>query len=301
MRHVYFTRFNQVLKLNNRIFRKKVKEIVRDYGIEIIVCGPNHYLHGFPPFNMSIPFVFDYVDYLYEFNNPYVENTKILREYYKNASKILCVSKTLLDSIIPKYKEKGEYLPNGVDLEFFRNYKNFSKKKRNNNKIVSLIGINLSHSLFYLDIFPEIKREVENVKFLLVGSGPKYPLIENYIKTNKEASDYILTGFVSYEKVREYFYMTDVGLNPTLQNRYFDCQCPLKIMEYSAVNKPVVSTDLDELRRLKFPNVFLSKPNKEDYIKKIIKALNYSGPFPNLENFDWKNISKKLDTILSNI
>jgi len=87
LRHVYFTRFNQVLKLNNRIFRKKIKEIVRDYDIEIMVCGPNHYLHGFPPFNMSIPFVFDYVDYLYEFNNPYVENTKILREYYKNASK----------------------------------------------------------------------------------------------------------------------------------------------------------------------------------------------------------------------
>jgi len=53
-----------------------------------------------------------------------------------------------VDYIIPKYKEKGEYLPNGVDLEFFRNYKNFGKKKKNNQKIISLIGINLYHSLF---------------------------------------------------------------------------------------------------------------------------------------------------------
>ena len=296
IRHIYFTRFNQVLKFNNLIFKKKIKKIVKEYGIEIIITGPSHYLHGYPPTELGVPIIFDYVDFLHDFSDPNKENIKILKGHYKNAHKILCVSKTLVDSIPSKYQDRVEYLPNGVDLDYFKSF-NYSKK--DSTRYISLIGISISESLFYLDIFPKIKQKIDDVKLLLVGSGPRYPLIEQYIK-KKNVSDYILTGYIPYEKVRKYFYMTDVGLYPTLQNRYYDSACPLKVMEYSAVFKPVVSTDLEELRRLKFPNVFLAKPTAEDFIKKIAVALNYEGPFPNLEEYSWQNLTKKLEKIIKN-
>ncbi len=72
----------------------------------------------------------------------------------------------------------------------------------------------------------------------------------------------------------------------------------MKIFEYSVLSKPVVSTDLEELRRLNLPNVILAKPTSEDFIKKIIIALNYKGLFPNLEKFDWNYLSSKLEKIL---
>ncbi|MHA1725186.1 MAG: glycosyltransferase family 4 protein [Promethearchaeota archaeon] len=300
IRHVYFTRLKPTLLINNYIFKKKIKKIVKDFGIEIIVCAPSHYLHGFPPFYLNIPIVFDYLDFLHDFRDPNKENTKILYQYYEHASKILCISKTLIDSMPTKYKEKAEYLPNGVDLDFYRNYENL--EKNSNTKYISLIGLNISESLFYLDIFPKIKERVnQDIKMVLVGGGIRFPIIKNYILKKKNPSDFILTGFVPYNQVRKYFFMTDVGLNPTLKNRYYDVACPLKVMEYSAASKPIVSTELAELRRLNFPNIFLAKPNTEDFLEKILMALNYKGEFPNLEEYDWKNLSKKLDKILHEI
>jgi len=299
IRHIYFTRLKQALKINNRIFKKRIRQIVKNYNIEVVICGPNHYLHGYPPFDISIPIIFDYLDYLHDFKDVNRENTRVLNGYYKNTAKILCVSRTLMESIEPKYKEKLIYLPNGVDLDFFRSYKNF--KKNTNTKFISLIGLSISESFFYLDIFPKIKNYIEDIKIILIGEGVRFPLIYNYIKKKKNRSDYILTGFIPYKQIREYYFMTDVGLNPTLQNIYYDSAHPLKIMEYSAATKPVVSTDLKELRILNFPNVFLAKPTVNDYIEKIKLALNYDGPFPSLEEFDWKILTKKLEKIIHNI
>ncbi len=75
----------------------------------------------------------------------------------------------------------------------------------------------------------------------------------------------------------------------------------MKIFEYSAVSKPVLSTNLEELKRLKFPNVFLANPSASDFSEKIVKAINYQGKFPRLTEFDWSFLSKKLEKILRNI
>ncbi len=299
IKHIYFTRFGSVMRINNLIFKKKIKSLVKEYGIEVIICGPSHYLHGFPPDDLNIPIIFDYVDFLHDFSDPNKEDITNLNVYYKNASKILCVSKTLVDSIPLKYRDRAVYLPNGVDLNFFKSYK-YSKKEENT-KYISLIGISISESLFYLDIFPKIKEKIGNVKLLLVGGGPRYPLIERYIKKKKNPSDYILTGYIPYSKIRDYFYMSDIGLYPTLKNKYYDSACPLKIFEYSAVSKPVVSTDLEELQKLNFPNVFLAKPTADDFIEKILEAFNYNGDYPNLQEFTWQNLSKQLNNLLKSI
>lgn len=152
-----------------------------------------------------------------------------------------------------------------------------------------------------MDIFPKIKDKIGDSKLLLVGAGPRYPLIEKYIRKKENKSDYILTGFIPYNQIRKFFFMSDVGLYPTLKNKYYDYACPLKIFEYSAISKPVVSTTLEELKRLNFPNVFLAHPTAKDFSEKIVQAIDYKGEFPKLNEFDWSFLSKKLETILKNI
>jgi len=175
------------------------------------------------------------------------------------------------------------------------------KKKAADTKYISLIGLSVAESPFFLDIFPKIKKVSENIKLLLVGGGLRLSEIRDYINKNKNKSDYIITGFIPYSKIRKYFFITDVGLYPTLQDIYFDCACPIKVMEYTAAKKPIVTTDLKELKRLNFPNIFLAKPTSEDFVDKIKLALNYNGPFPDLKNFDWKYLSNKLEQILNSI
>lgn len=296
--HIYFTRFKPFLKINNRIFKNKIREIIKDYNIEVVLCGPSNYLHGYPPFDISVPIIFDYLDFLHDFNDPNKENKKILNKYLENAEKILCISKILLEDLEPRFQKKAIYLPNGVDLKYYKTYR---LNKKTNTKYISLIGLNISESLFYLDIFPKIKEKLENIKMILVGGGIRYPQINKYIKKYKDNSDFILTGFIPYENIRKYFYLTDVGLNPTLKNRYYDSACPLKVFEYTAAKKPIVSTNLKELNRLDFPNVYLAKPTTQDFLRKVIEALEYKGSYPDLEEFDWKNLSIKLEKLIKNI
>ncbi|MFW9987567.1 MAG: glycosyltransferase family 4 protein [Candidatus Odinarchaeota archaeon] len=299
IRHIYFTRSKHIKKINNTIFKNKIKKLIKEHKIEIVIVGPSHYLHGHLPRDLGVPVIFDYVDFLYDFKDPNKEDTKLLSEYFNISTKILCVSKTLMNSLPNRHKIKAEYIPNGVDLDFYKSY-SFTQDKYNT-KYISLIGISISESPFYLDVFPKIKEKLNNIKMLLVGGGPRFPMIKNYIDQRKDKNDFILTGYIPYGKIRKYFYMTDVGLYPTLKNRYYDSACPLKVMEYSAASRPVVATDLEELRKLNFPNVFLANPTSKDYEEKIIKALNYNGPFPNLEEFTWKNIAKKLEKTLLKI
>ena len=95
-------------------------------------------MHGYPPFSINIPIVFDYVDFLHDFYDPNIENTKILSNYYKHSTKILCVSKTLIESIPTSYRSKAIYLPNGVDLDFYKSY-NYENKRKNSTKLTYVI------------------------------------------------------------------------------------------------------------------------------------------------------------------
>ena len=59
----------------------------------------------------------------------------------------------------------------------------------------------------------------------------------------------------------------------------------------------------DNLSRLKKEKVWIIDPldGTQDFLEKVIKALDYQGSYPNLEKFDWKNLSNKLEKLLRNI
>ena len=88
---------------------------------------------------------------------------------------------------------------------------------------------------------------------------------------------------------------TDVGLYPGDANPYFDAACPIKILEYSAAGKPVVATDLAELRRLAFSNVYLAPPTPDAFGAAIVRALNERTAMPDLAAFDWDTLTAQFE------
>ena len=110
-----------------------------------------------------------------------------------------------------------------------------------------------------------------NLIFLLVGDGGE--LGEAMLRRAREHGlRVVATGPVPPSEVADYFAATDVGLYPGDQTAYFDAACPLKVLEYTAAGKPVVATDLAELRSWGFPNVLLAPPTAEAFAGEITPA-----------------------------
>jgi hypothetical protein len=111
------SRFNLVRRINEFYFQKKIREIVNEEDIDVIICGPNQYLNGFPPFDLEVPLIFDYVDY----------GTKesITRTYLENSSAVLCVSNVLYEKA-KKHNPNSYYYQTGLIL---RNLKILTQKK----------------------------------------------------------------------------------------------------------------------------------------------------------------------------
>jgi hypothetical protein len=292
-RRLCLSRFSVFRDINEKFFQRKIKEIVHRYGIEVVICGPNYYLNGFPPFNLHIPLIFDYVDY--------GSKESISKTYLENSRVVLCASKVLYEKA-KKYNPYSYYLPNGVDIEKFEN--THPEKVRSTyglkgKMVVSLIGLTCSESFYFLEAFPIIKEKVPELKFLIVGDG--YFLPEMKKKAKKFRDDIIFTGWINYDEIQDYFAASDVGMYPVDQTAYFDSACPIKIFEYTAAKKPVVSTDLKELHNLNFSNVIFCTPGSKDFSEKVVKALNTKFDYPDLKEYDWDLLARKLEGILASV
>ena len=157
--------------------------------------------------------------------------------------------------------------------------------------MVSLIGLTYSPSLYFVDALALAARQVPNIVFLLVGGGGN--LLPPIARRCQEVGlPYVATGIVPSSQVADYFAASDVGIYAGDINAYQNAGCPIKILEYTAARKPVVATDLDELRRLAFPNVRLTPPDPKAFASAIVAALQGPTDFPNMANFEWATLAQ---------
>ena len=278
--------------LNSSPFARAVHRIVAEYDIEILIYGPSSHLHGLPPTDLGIPAVFDYSDFL--------ADSEVKAEVLRRADLVICASKTLLKEA-STFHRHAFYLPNGVQLDASNNGESEAVRRKlgiGDAKVVSLIGLTTSPSFFILDTVRPVKRAIGNVKYLFVGENHFTPTLRRSVRGLR---DVIVTGWVN--DALPYFALSDVGTYPTDQTPYDNARCPIKILEYSVLGKPVVSTDLDEVRRWGLPNVLLSKPEPHEFAAQIIRALTSestgdSGP---LHRFNIRTLSKTLENHLESL
>lgn len=277
---------------NEWLFQRQVRKILAEERFDLLAYGLSHKAVGLPPFDVSVPRVFDYLDLCVY---PEVEAA-----YLRHSDLVLCTSGVLVDRV----RELGgrpQYLPNGVDRERIASGRSEAVRRKLDlvgKKVVSLIGLTYSRSLFFIDAMAEAARAVPDIVFLAVGAGGLLPhegLGPFEARCRERGLPFVATGFVPHDAVADYFMATDVGLYPGDANPYFDAACPLKILEYSAAGKPVVATDLAELRRLAFPNVYLAPPEPSAFAAAIVRALNERTSMPDLTAFDWDVLARQFE------
>lgn len=110
-----------------------------------------------------------------------------------------------------------------------------------------------------------------------------------------------MTGMVEHQHIPSLMKTFDVGLLPFRKYPFTDAASPIKYFEYSAAGLKVVSSPLEEVRRIEFGNTVFF-----DDIKDIRNAVEMaieidcdkSALMRSVKLYDWSRLSNSLENIL---
>ncbi len=291
---------------NNNLFKKQIKEIIAEYGIDTIFS--ESFIFDFiPPFE-DIPVFYDMVDdHLSFFKNASVSQkiigkigrvNKATMEQLKHSSKTFFVS-SVLEELYEHYTSKSAVLPNGVDIKKYKNSepdKYIEKYNLNNFDVVmGCVGYFGEWSnLYNLFNFSNKFLKENNGVMVIVGIGPEVDYLKQKFKDNKRL---IFTGMLNSNEIPSIIKSFDIGLIPFIKYPYKDAASPIKYFEYAAAGISVISTPLEEVKRINFNNTIFCEDIK-NISTSFKEAIDLNFDKSRLENelksYDWNLISDKL-------
>ncbi len=266
---------------------------------------------------LNLPMIYDLADDLPEMiaNSPQIPRffrplgrwigRGMLKRNIAIASKVTGIAKTLQDNYsIPD--EKFELIPNGVDTELFKKVKSDLRERLGleDSFVLGYVGV-LREWVDLTPVYQAIKN-LEDVKLLIVGE-------EGMLKENREIvrrygveDKVIFAGTVPYTKVPEYISAMDVCLIPFKRNAISQNAVPLKLFEYMACERPVISTRLKGVMEV-IGNMVLYADTVEEYVMQIRNLANNPELAEELgkkcrefvkQNYNWNKICSKFENIL---
>jgi glycosyltransferase involved in cell wall biosynthesis len=206
-------------------------------------------------------------------------------------------------------RDSYELLPNGVNTGQFSRTEDSLRDTYGlaDNFVLGYVGV-LREWVDFTWIFLALSR-LDGVKLLVVGS-------EGLLNENKKlAQDYgvkdkvIFAGNVPYNEVPGHISAMDACVIPFNHTAIAQQAHPLKLLEYMACEKPVVSSNLRGVKEAA-GDLVLYAENQEDYIKHIRLLSNGSNISEDLgkrgrefvvKNYDWGSISKRLEELMEGL
>lgn len=298
--------YSQILRrINSVIFSWYVQRIIAQYKIDTVVST-----FVVPPPNAP-RLIFDLFDdnvaYWRSYGKAPTYADEIERnekDYLNKADVVITASSVLIDKA-KHLRSQGQifYIPNGINLELYKNISGISVRKKNGleGKIIGSIGNHDKYNeLEKIITLAEILKK-ENLKFWIAGRGTGVPTAQRIAK-QKGLSNILFTGYVAPNELPNAVARLDVGLCPYAKTPGADASCPMRLLSYSAAGIPVVCTNLEEVKRMGFSNVILVNDNVEALIEGISIALRKEKQVPpQLINYDNKYLVNKLQNILDNL
>ena len=223
-----------------------------------------------------------------------------LKAMLNNSDMIVSTAKKLVEQTekyVEEYCEKKKkvyYLANAVDDELFEPRKKYEKPDDlvTGTKTLLYYG-SLWGEWFDWDIIETIAKHDENIAINLIGDASGIKEIVNRMPKNVH-----FLGIKKQIELPAYLSYVDFPILPFKIGNIGDCVSPLKIFEYIAMNKKVLSTRLPDIEN--YPNVFASG-NVDEWLKEIYSedtCIDIDGRDKFIENNNWYN---RCTTIISTL
>lgn len=223
--------------------------------------------------------IYEYIDDL----SPVLAGTKELpvniKEKYEYVMShtdniyVIVTAEEIMKDVVKKRGRNNLVLAcNGVDYNFFKNIDNsfefdedFKKVLEEKKPIIGYYGA--LASWFDYDLMKELARK--RADYNIVFFGIKYDDSIEKAKLEQYENIHYL-GARNYKVLKNYANKFTVCTIPFLINSITEATSPVKLFEYMALEKPIVTTDMKECR--KYKSVLVAK-NHEEYIEFIDKAI----------------------------
>jgi glycosyltransferase involved in cell wall biosynthesis len=287
---------------NQSIFSRLVARLINRYRIDVVVGT-----FVVPPPKAS-RLVFDWFDdnvayWTQSGRNPsYAE--EILRTenaYLQSADVVVAASSVLAERARARTTHPVDFIPNGVDLERFRNVDG-DRLRRTWNAKGTIIGMLGNHDkaeelIKVLDAAEMLSQE--EFHFIIAGRGSAIPLAKKYALKKRLTSVEFREAFPIFDAA-EVVCAFDIGLCPYRKSPAADAASPMRLLFYSAAGLPTVCTNLEEVRRMHFPNVVSVEDGPDALAEGIRHARRLPRSRPALiAKYDLPRLAKRYEKILS--
>ena len=189
----------------------------------------------------------------------------------KNEDIYVVASADKLINDVKKYREKNYSLVcNGVTLEDFKTNvteppDDLKKIKNSYDKIICYYGA--LASWFDYELLKKCAKKYPNYAFVLIGIDFDKTLGKSGVQ---KYSNIVYLGKVQYKDLINYTKFVDLLTIPFVVNHITESTSPVKLFEYMATQKPILTTALPECR--KYESAIVAESH-DDYLNKIDDAL----------------------------
>lgn len=206
--------------------------------------------------------IFDCMDHLAGFSTAGPQVIAMEHELVASADGVVTSSQYLFD-IVGKIRSTT-IIRNAAEIDFFGTSP-VEKKTFQNETVIGYYGA--IAEWFDVDLIEYAAKVRPQWKFLLIGSTAGA-----HIESLKELSNVEFTGEIPYRKIPSYLYAFSCAIIPFKLTELIKATNPVKLYEYFSAGKPVVATDIPELKVVPRELIGIAK-NKEEFVKKIESAL----------------------------
>lgn len=240
---------------------REIKQQIKEFKPDVIVGFGliNTYIASKIAKKHKIPFVYYLIDVLYtlipEKSLQFI-GKQLKKGIIGNSNMIITINKKLSESALGlgADEENAMVINAGIDLERFNPNLDGSSVRREHGIKDDEILLFFMGWIYHFAGVKEVAEEMgrgtyENIKLMVVGDGDGYHDLEEIREKYDMDQKLILTGKQPYNKIPEFIATADVCILPAYPDEVIMQDIvPIKVYEYMAMEKPVITTNLPGIK-----------------------------------------------------
>ncbi len=198
------------------------------------------------------------------------------------------------------YKKPVTYLPNGIDLD---SYKNVKKTKLPSNSVVIVGTLSSTSELPY--ILPSVAMALKKIdlNLIVVGEGERRSEFEGLTRKLGIEKNVRFLGWISEDQKNQVLHSSDVALMPMKDNIQNKARSPVKLPEYMALGCAIIANAVGEVNNVLNGAGLLINQSKESLANALVSLMEDKKLRNKLKQkaqervklFDWKVLMKDFE------